>query len=98
MDLLRTGARHGRLAALVALAWACAMPTRAVLATESTADAPGVAASAPPANAPATTVNPAPGRARIGLVLSGGGARGAAHVGVIRALEDMHVPIDAVVG
>jgi NTE family protein len=74
------------------------MPTRAVLATESTADAPGVAASAPPANAPATTVNPAPGRARIGLVLSGGGARGAAHVGVIRALEDMHVPIDAVVG
>ena len=38
------------------------------------------------------------GRARIGLVLSGGGARGAAHVGVIRALEEMHIPIDAVAG
>lgn len=38
------------------------------------------------------------GRPRIGLVLSGGGARGAAHVGVIRALEQMHVPIDAVAG
>ena len=35
-------------------------------------------------------------RPRIGLVLSGGGARGAAHVGVIRALEAMHIPIDAV--
>ena len=37
-------------------------------------------------------------RPRIGLVLSGGGARGAAHVGVIRALEEMRVPIDAVAG
>ncbi|MCI0435047.1 MAG: patatin-like phospholipase family protein, partial [Gemmatimonadetes bacterium] len=40
----------------------------------------------------------ADGRPRIGLVLSGGGARGAAHVGVIRALEEMRVPIDAVAG
>ena len=37
-------------------------------------------------------------RPRIGLVLSGGGARGAAHIGVIRALEEMQVPIDAVAG
>jgi len=37
-------------------------------------------------------------RPRIGLVLSGGGARGAAHVGVIRALEQMRVPVDAVAG
>jgi NTE family protein len=37
-------------------------------------------------------------RPRIGLVLSGGGARGAAHVGVIRALEQMRIPIDAVAG
>ncbi len=35
---------------------------------------------------------------RIGLVLSGGGARGAAHVGVIRVLEEMHVPIYCIVG
>jgi NTE family protein len=37
-------------------------------------------------------------RPRIGLVLSGGGARGAAHIGVIRALEEMHIPVDAVAG
>ena len=33
-------------------------------------------------------------RPRIGLVLSGGGARGAAHIGVIRALEEMLVQIE----
>ncbi len=41
---------------------------------------------------------PSTPRPKIGLVLSGGGARGAAHIGVIRALEQMHVPIDAVAG
>ncbi len=34
----------------------------------------------------------------IGLVLSGGGARGAAHIGVLKVLEDMHVPIDVITG
>ncbi len=43
-------------------------------------------------------VAPEPARPRIGLVLSGGGARGAAHVGVIRKLEEMHIPIDAIAG
>ena len=37
-------------------------------------------------------------RPRIALVLSGGGARGFAHVGVLRALEDLRVPIDMVAG
>jgi len=37
-------------------------------------------------------------RPRIGLVLSGGGARGAAHIGVLKVLEEMHVPIDIVTG
>ena len=52
----------------------------------------------------AATICPAQGvdtltlRPRVGLVLSGGGARGAAHVGVIRLLEEMHIPIDYVVG
>ena len=32
------------------------------------------------------------------LVLSGGGARGAAHVGVLKVLEELRVPIDCVVG
>src|SRR6202048_3043389 len=41
---------------------------------------------------------PPPHRPRIGLVLSGGGARGAAHVGVLKVLEQLHIPIDAVAG
>jgi len=39
-----------------------------------------------------------PPRPRIGLVLSGGGARGAAHVGVLKVLESLHVPVDAIAG
>ncbi len=35
---------------------------------------------------------------RIGLVLSGGGARGSAHIGVLRVLEEMRIPIHAIVG
>ena len=38
------------------------------------------------------------GRPRIGLVLSGGGARGAAHIGVLKVLEEYHVPVDAIAG
>jgi len=34
----------------------------------------------------------------VGLVLSGGGARGMAHLGAIRALEDFGIPIDFVGG
>jgi NTE family protein len=37
-------------------------------------------------------------RPRVGLVLSGGGARGAAHVGVLKVLDEMHVPVDAIAG
>ena len=37
-------------------------------------------------------------RPKVALVLSGGGARGFAHVGVLRALKDLRVPIDMVVG
>jgi len=37
-------------------------------------------------------------RPRIGLVLSGGGARGFAHVGVLRALEENHIPVDYIAG
>lgn len=35
---------------------------------------------------------------RVGLVLSGGGAKGAAHIGVIKALEENGVPIDYITG
>jgi NTE family protein len=37
-------------------------------------------------------------RPRLGLALSGGAARGIAHVGVLRALEEHRVPIDAIAG
>jgi NTE family protein len=42
---------------------------------------------------------PAPrARPKIGLVLSGGGARGIAHVGVLKVLEELRVPVDYIVG
>ena len=47
---------------------------------------PGMAASAPAATP------------RIGLALSGGGARGIAHVGVLKVLEEMRIPISCVTG
>ncbi|HJV27053.1 MAG TPA: patatin-like phospholipase family protein [Aromatoleum sp.] len=34
----------------------------------------------------------------VALVLSGGGARGVAHVGVLKVLEDMRIPVDCIVG
>jgi NTE family protein len=37
-------------------------------------------------------------RQKIALVLSGGGARGGAHIGVLRALQELRVPIDEIVG
>jgi len=37
-------------------------------------------------------------RPRIGLVLSGGGARGAAHIGVLKVLEELRVPVDVIAG
>src|ERR1700722_10566974 len=37
-------------------------------------------------------------RPRICLVLSGGGARGMAHIGVLKVLEDLKIPIDCIAG
>ncbi len=37
-------------------------------------------------------------RPRIGLVLAGGGAKGGAHVGVLKVLEELHVPISCIAG
>jgi NTE family protein len=49
------------------------------------------AAAQDPASAP---VN----RPRVGLVLAGGGARGGAHVGVLKVLEELRIPIDCIAG
>ena len=37
-------------------------------------------------------------RLRVGLVLGGGGARGAAHIGVLKELERRRIPVDAIAG
>ncbi|MBL9193354.1 MAG: patatin-like phospholipase family protein [Opitutaceae bacterium] len=55
----------------------------------------GVAAEG---TASAASVTAAGRRPRIGLVLAGGGARGLGHVGVIRLLEELRVPVDCIVG
>jgi NTE family protein len=56
-------------------------------------NAAAVAAAAP--SAPGR--DPAP-RLRVGLVLSGGGARGMAHAGVLKVLDELHVHVDAIAG
>ena len=53
--------------------------------------------SAQPAATGASQPAAAP-RPKIGLVLSGGGARGLAHVGVLKELEAARIPIDYVAG
>jgi NTE family protein len=58
------------------------------------------AGRAPPAraaDAPAGPASPA-GRPKICLVLSGGGARGMAHIGVLKVLERLEIPIDCIAG
>jgi NTE family protein len=41
---------------------------------------------------------PSPQRPRVGLVLAGGGAKGGAHVGVLKVLEELRIPIDCIAG
>jgi len=37
-------------------------------------------------------------RPKIGLVLGGGGAKGSAHIGVLKVLEELHIPVDYIAG
>ena len=52
-------------------------------------------ASCPAYSQDATLTKPRP---KIGLVLSGGGAKGAAHIGVIKYIEEAGIPIDYIAG
>ena len=45
-----------------------------------------------------STIDSLPERPKIGLVLSGGGARGFAHIGVLKVLEENNIPVDYIVG
>ena len=72
-----------------------ALPPSARASTAGAVDERSVAA------VDSAAVGPVPrpaGRPRIGLVLGGGGAKGAAHVGVLTVLDEMHIPIDCVAG
>jgi NTE family protein len=51
-----------------------------------------------PPRADAQAPAPQAKRPKICLVLSGGGARGAAHIGVLKVLEELRVPIDCIAG
>ena len=44
------------------------------------------------------TCTAAADRPKVGLVLGGGGARGAAHIGVLEELERLRIPVDCVAG
>src|SRR6202790_4502932 len=72
----------GKLATHVG--WACALAASCQFAY---AAEPAGAANIPP-----------PVRPRICLVLSGGGARGMAHIGVLKVLEELKIPIDCIAG
>src|SRR6516165_669169 len=78
---------------LAALASAAPRAARADDAAGSPAPGPGATMSA------SRTQSTAPDSARrpkIGVVLSGGGARGLAHIGVLKVLEELHVPVDSI--
>ncbi len=65
--------------------WALAAVIGYCLGAAAAADAPGPSRQAPT-------------RPRVCVVLSGGGARGMAHVGVLRVLEELRIPVDCIAG
>lgn len=67
--------------------------SRSLLLTMCMGSAGAVHAAGAPVCGPAVE-----GRPRVGLVLSGGGARGAAHIGVLERLEELRVPVDCIAG
>ena len=83
---------RARCAAMLLACWVVATTAAAQAERTPTLPAPGT----PPA-APVVSSAPA-AQPRIGLALSGGGARGIAHVGVLKVLEEMRIPIHCVTG
>lgn len=69
----------------------------ALTALAGTAAAQTVPPNPPPGPVPAPAAEQAK-RPRLALVLSGGGARGLAHVGVLKVLERERIPVDIITG
>ena len=88
-----------RLVCLAAAIAAALLASSGAVAAEPKGLGGGPAATPPQPAASAAPLPalPAP-RPRIGLVLSGGGARGAAHIGVLKVLEELRVPVDIITG
>ncbi|MBS1178330.1 MAG: esterase [Proteobacteria bacterium] len=98
----RVSGRHGAwacgLSAVILVVFASWLPPAAAAdQPKGLGGGPAVAPAAPAASAPPLAAVPTP-RPRIGLVLSGGGARGAAHIGVLKVLEELRVPVDVIAG
>src|SRR5438093_7076401 len=89
----------GALGQALLFIWA-GLPDRPAMAQVATSGQPPppVESAAPAAAAPALAAAPGAARARFGLALSGGGARGLAHIGVLKVLEELRVPIDFIAG
>jgi NTE family protein len=51
-----------------------------------------------PFGAGATPAAEEPDRPKIGLALSGGGAKGGAHIGVLKVFEELNIPVDYIAG
>jgi NTE family protein len=86
--LKRTASRASQvtLHACIALAFGCGASLAQTQAQPSTSTSP-------------SSIGPiATERPRVGLVLSGGGARGLAHVGVLKVLERERIPVDVISG
>ncbi|HYG07831.1 MAG TPA: patatin-like phospholipase family protein [Stenotrophomonas sp.] len=96
--------RAQRRTALMALRGAAALLLGVLQISAAMAQAP--TAAAPPLPDPLAGLDGrqcgerAPGdtRPRIGLALGGGGARGIAHVSVLKKLEELHIPVDCIAG
>jgi NTE family protein len=83
-----------RIVAGAAFAVAMLFPGAAASAQATGTDAAMPAAAPMPADTARAPVRAK--RPKIGLVLSGGGARGLTHVGVLKVLEELRVPVDYV--
>jgi NTE family protein len=66
--------------------------------TESVKDSPLSKKLTMPSSNSKFMVKGAKDRKTMAIALGGGGARGAAHIGVLRVLEQEHIPIDYIVG